>query len=207
MWYFIFHALSLSFCSGHDCRRTPACEGRTPCGRGLARPALPDPLSQRVWGRSAADCPPSGRQRTNRAQCHPCLHCPRRGVSAANVLPTPHHARAGRKYRSPATPGVVALESAHLRPPDQWVDLRVSGRGEFCPRLDPPAHQPRSDPHGVAAPGGELATRQEVDYQSRSGVCPQKKARDRLIRLATSPPQWALGCEDEPWWSRVAQPA
>jgi transposase len=46
-----------------------------------------------------------------------------------------------------------------------------------------------------------------VDYQSRPGVCPQKKARDRLIRLAANHPQWALGFEDETWWSRVAQPA
>jgi transposase len=46
-----------------------------------------------------------------------------------------------------------------------------------------------------------------VDYQPRCGVCSQKKARDRLIRLATRHPQWALGFEDETWWSRVAQPA
>jgi len=46
-----------------------------------------------------------------------------------------------------------------------------------------------------------------MDYQSRCGVCPQKKARDRLIRLASCHPQWVLGFEDETWWSRVAQPA
>lgn len=46
-----------------------------------------------------------------------------------------------------------------------------------------------------------------MDYQSRSSVRPQKKARDRLIRLAASHPAWALGFEDETWWSRVAQPA
>jgi DDE superfamily endonuclease len=46
-----------------------------------------------------------------------------------------------------------------------------------------------------------------VDYQSRSGVCPQTKARDRLIRLAVSHPAWALSFEDETWRSRLAQPA
>lgn len=46
-----------------------------------------------------------------------------------------------------------------------------------------------------------------MDYQSRSGVCPQKKARDRLIRWAASHSAWALGFEDETWWGRVAQPA
>jgi transposase len=45
-----------------------------------------------------------------------------------------------------------------------------------------------------------------VDYQSRPGICPKKNRRDRLIRLASTRPDWALGFEDEVWWSRVAQP-
>ena len=35
----------------------------------------------------------------------------------------------------------------------------------------------------------------------------KKKARDRLIRLAASHPQWVLGYQDEAWWSRLALPA
>src|SRR5262249_61396599 len=35
----------------------------------------------------------------------------------------------------------------------------------------------------------------------------EKKARDRLIRLAQSHPDWVLGFEVETWWSRLAQPA
>jgi hypothetical protein len=31
--------------------------------------------------------------------------------------------------------------------------------------------------------------------------------RDRLIRLAHTHPDWALGFADEVWWSRLAQPA
>jgi len=46
-----------------------------------------------------------------------------------------------------------------------------------------------------------------VDHQPRSGVRPKKNARDRLIRLAQTHPDWALGFEDEVWWSRVAQPS
>ena len=34
----------------------------------------------------------------------------------------------------------------------------------------------------------------------------EKNARDRLMRLAQAHPDWALGFEDEVWWSRVAQP-
>ncbi|MBP3955333.1 IS630 family transposase [Gemmata sp. G18] len=35
----------------------------------------------------------------------------------------------------------------------------------------------------------------------------KKKARDRLIRLAASHPEWVLGYQDECWWSRLALPA
>jgi hypothetical protein len=46
-----------------------------------------------------------------------------------------------------------------------------------------------------------------VDHQSRPGVCTKKSARDRLIRLAASHPTWALGFQDEVWWSRLARPS
>jgi hypothetical protein len=45
-----------------------------------------------------------------------------------------------------------------------------------------------------------------VDYQPRPGICPKKGARDRLIRLAATHPDWALGFEDETWFSRLAHP-
>jgi DDE superfamily endonuclease len=45
-----------------------------------------------------------------------------------------------------------------------------------------------------------------VDYQPRSRICPKKGARDRLIRLSASHPEWALGFEDETWFSRLARP-
>jgi hypothetical protein len=46
-----------------------------------------------------------------------------------------------------------------------------------------------------------------MDHVTRSRVCPKKGARDRLIGLLSSHPSWALGFEDETWWSRVAPPA
>ncbi len=45
-----------------------------------------------------------------------------------------------------------------------------------------------------------------MDHQSRSGISPQKGGRDRLIRLAITHPDWALGFADEVWWSRIARP-
>jgi transposase len=51
-----------------------------------------------------------------------------------------------------------------------------------------------------------VETRQTLDHQSRSGVCPKKKRRDQLIQRANTQPTWALGFGDEVWWSRLAQP-
>jgi len=46
-----------------------------------------------------------------------------------------------------------------------------------------------------------------VDHEPRPGVRTEKSARDRLIRLATTHPTWALGFQDEVWWSRLARPS
>jgi transposase len=46
-----------------------------------------------------------------------------------------------------------------------------------------------------------------MDHQPGPRVRAEKSARDRLIRLAAAHPDWALGFEDEVWWSRQAQPA
>jgi len=45
-----------------------------------------------------------------------------------------------------------------------------------------------------------------LDYQSRPGVCAQKNARDRLIRLAQQPEDGRLGFADETCWSRFERP-
>jgi hypothetical protein len=45
-----------------------------------------------------------------------------------------------------------------------------------------------------------------VDHQPRPRVRTKKSARDRLIRLAATHPTWALGFQDEVWWSRLARP-
>jgi transposase len=52
-----------------------------------------------------------------------------------------------------------------------------------------------------------LEAGQALDHQPRPGLRAKKKARDRLIRLAESHPDWVLGFQDETWWSRLALPA
>ncbi len=46
-----------------------------------------------------------------------------------------------------------------------------------------------------------------MDNEPGPGVREEKSARDRLIRFAQSHPEWALGFEDEVWWSRFEQPS
>ena len=46
-----------------------------------------------------------------------------------------------------------------------------------------------------------------MDHESRPRVRTKKGQRDRLIRLAASHPRWALGFQDEVWWSRLARPS
>jgi hypothetical protein len=52
-----------------------------------------------------------------------------------------------------------------------------------------------------------VEARQALAHQPGPGVRPEKRRRDRLIALARAHPQWALGFEDEVWWSRLAPPA
>jgi transposase len=53
---------------------------------------------------------------------------------------------------------------------------------------------------------GVLEAGQAWDHQPRSGLAPKKKRRDQLLQQALAQPTWALGCGDEVWWSRLAQP-
>ena len=46
-----------------------------------------------------------------------------------------------------------------------------------------------------------------MDREPRSTVRPKKGDRDRLIRLAEARPEWALGFEDESWFSRFERPS
>jgi len=101
----------------------------------------------------------------------------------------------------------MAPEPADLWEPAQPLDVVVAGRGLLCRRLEPPAVERADHPRGHQASGGQLETRQTLDDQSRPGVCATNNRRDRLIRWALGCPTRVLGCQDEVWWSRLAQPS
>ena len=82
----------------------------------------------------------------------------------------------------------------------------VSGRGGLCPRPYFPAGQPRSDPHGLCRLGVSWQ-RAKHWITSPDPAYARKKSPRPPDALGRSPPEWALGFEDETWWSRLAQPA
>jgi hypothetical protein len=87
------------------------------------------------------------------------------------------------------------------------VDAGTGRRDRARRGADPDPRQRRDGPRHVGATRHRLEAGQDLDHQPRPGIRTKKKARDRLIRLAATRPDWALGFADEVWWSRVAQPA
>ena len=91
-------------------------------------------------------------------------------------------------------------------PAHEPVDARARRRGQVHPRSHAAAGQRRNHSTGPASVAGVLEAGQAFDFRPRSGLSPKKKRRTRLIQQAMAHPTWALGFEDEVWWSRLAQP-
>ena len=53
---------------------------------------------------------------------------------------------------------------------------------------------------------GTLEAGPPPDHPPRSSLPQKQRRRDRLSRRAAVHPAWALGCVDEVWWRRLAQP-
>jgi DDE superfamily endonuclease/Winged helix-turn helix len=129
------------------------------------------------------------------------------GRSAAQLAASPHPPGCLRCRPSRAAARAAAPEPAHLRPAQQPVDAGAGGPGQLRAGADRRARPWRDHPRYAPALGRGLEARQALAGQSRSGVRPEKSARDRLIQLASTHPAWALGFQDETWWSRLARPA
>src|ERR687898_2051118 len=145
------------------------------------------------------------------ARCHPRLQrawpCRSGGQILAAEANTGRLRRGGR--RSPA--GVAPPLSEGVRPPEELVDALDGGGG--CLRGG--AH--REAGLGGDHPGDSFAGARDTLWQrakrwitSPDPLYERKKASfasDRLMEVADGNPEWAIGFEDECWWSRVALPA
>src|SRR5229473_6654685 len=146
-------------------------------------------------------------RRPDRAQRHRGLQRPRAGLSATPLLAAPYHPRRLRYGAGRPPPSLAPPEPAHLRPANQPLDVGVSRRGQLRPGFDRCAGDRRDHPRHLSPPGCALETGEKLDHLARSPLHLKKGARDRLIRLLSTHPAWALGFQDETWWSRTARPA
>src|SRR5262245_6901318 len=194
------------FCSHPDTNRATTPPARVALG-GCFHPApLPDRVGQRQRSNAGCHRPHPRLHPRDRPQHHPRLRGRRTDRPEGEVLASPQrppHARCGFR-RALAAP--VAPEPPSLRPTPQHLDVELGGPGLLRPGLDAPRVEPGHHPPGHPASGRFLAAGQALDHQPRPRLRAKKKARDRLIRLAATHPEWVLGFQDECWWSRLAQP-
>ena len=120
--------------------------------------------------------------------------------------------RAPRKPVMHSTGGAEALREMLHRSPREFGYESSLGPWRW-PHMPPSSGvSPRAGLGGdhpgylVASAGGEVDASQAVDNLPRPPIRTKKRRRDRLMEVAASNPEWAVGFEDECWWSRVALP-
>src|SRR6516165_4015213 len=205
MWYTLGYANTFICTPAHGGRGGNP-RDRAPVRVRLYRPSLPDPPRQYQGPADHHDCPAAVLYRPNGTQRHSCLS-PARSRGAAPPLVAPaHDVDHLRCWGLRVPPGFAAPQSSDLRQAHQPLDPPTRRRGQFRPGPHSAPGQRRSHSSGPPPVGRGVETRQTLDHQSRSGLCPEKKRRDRLISRARRQPMWALGFGDEVWWSRLAQP-
>src|SRR5712691_11771188 len=205
MWYTLRYANTFICTPAHGGRAGNTGD-RSPVPVRLHSTPLPDAPGQCRRAVDHHDCAPAALHRSDGAQRHSCLSPARSRRAPAAIVAAAHHVGAlGRGgLRVPA--GAVTPESTDIRQADKPVDARTGRRGQFRPRPDAAAGQRRNHSGGPPPLGRGLEAGQTLDHQPRSGLCPKKKRRDRVIQRAMAHSTWALGFGDEVWWSRLAQP-
>ena len=204
-------------CSPVDRVREGATRRRPAQPRSVCPAPQPDSAGQ-CRGRATRADRPAGRLRQRHGPEHPAGLRGRGSRVFAGEIVAAQDGRAGaRRRRLRATAGLAAPRrfrrevASPVRQVAKSLDARPPGIGGPCPRADAPAALARVQRclkrgSGNSPAGGQLEAGQNLDYQPRPRVCAKKKARDRLIRLAVSHPDWVLGFVDEVWWSRYARP-
>ena len=173
MWYTLGHANTFIGTPAHG-GRAGNTGGRSPVFVRLYGASLSSPPRQCRGPVDDHHCARFTLHRSDRAQRDSCLPPAwARGVVTPFVTPALHgHDLRRRDLRVP--PGAVAPESVHLRQAHQPVDPPARRRGQFRRGPHPAPRQRRSHSGGPPPVGRVMETRQTLDHQPRSGVCPKK---------------------------------
>src|SRR5215217_1781226 len=130
-----------------------------------------------------------------------------RGGPYGQILAPPANPRCLRRGQCRGFEGAATSLSEGVRSPKQPVDFGDGRRGRLRGRNNAKAGLRRDYPGYALAPSrGEVAAGETLDHLSRPPVREEKRRRDRLMEAAGADPEWAIGFEDECWWSRVALP-
>ena len=199
MWHATTHV-----CSTVDDRGTPTAGSRAALRRGVDPAALPNLAGQCTRGTPRPDGPAPGLCHAKRTPCHHGLPHVGAGLVAC-PLPSPQAPPPGARRRT--VTGAAARAAPRLWETSPPLDPMLGRGGLLGARPAPLPGAPRDDSPGTQTCGRALAAGQALAHQPRSAVGVQQTPRDRLLRLAAQPPEWVLGCADEPWWSRLALPA
>src|SRR3712207_5909870 len=175
--------------------------------RCLRPQALPDTAGQRPGRAPASDSRKSRVWLPDGAQRHPRLQPPRPGRPTSRLVASQRSPRRLRRERGPGFTRDAPPGSQEVRQREQFVDPTDGRRGELRRGHNRQRAQWRNHPGYFGAFRGALGAGQALDREPRSRIRPQKGARDRLIRLAESHPRWAVGFEDETWFSRFERPS
>src|SRR5829696_199808 len=181
--------------------------GRTSLLRSLRTPPLPDTFSQCSRRARTADSQKPGVRTANSARRHPRLRRARAGCSQSDLLATNRGPRRLRRAECARSAGAVTPLSEGIRQTEHSLDAQGRRRGELRGGTYERASERGDHPSYAFAAGSALGAGQALDREPLSGKRPKKGGRDRLILLTERHPQWAVGFEDETWFSRFERPA
>src|SRR6266480_5116646 len=189
-----------------DGRRTATHPERIAFFRCLCFATLPYCAGISPRGTSPSDSPLAWLRRPDGSQCDQRLQWCRTLGAARRLFTSPPPAEHVYRRRMPALTGSLASQSARLWPRSRPVDLGVGSPGQFRARDHHHRGFHRKRASSPQTAQNQLEACQALDYQPRPVVPTKKNARDRLIAWASHQPAWAIGFQDEVWWSRFALP-
>jgi hypothetical protein len=167
---------------------------------------LPNLAGQCPGRTSNQHCPPTGLRRPNGSQCDPWLQCLRFGRAARRLLALPSPAQQLFGGRTSTAQGFAASPSLRVWQRAQHLDAATGRSSQFRTGHRCDSHLAGERALSAQTAQNQLETSQTLDYEPRSAVPAQKKARDRLIAWCSLHSNWAIGFLDEVWWGCFALP-